>query len=84
MLRREIAPALGYDVQFKRLNSLIGALLGTHEARILTAKQALARAAGRPYDPHTPGTSRAEIERRWYAWFCSASRRHSEPYRLSA
>jgi hypothetical protein len=49
---REIAPALGYDAQFKRLNSLIGALLGFHEAKILTAKQALARAAGRPYDPH--------------------------------
>src|SRR5262249_30280229 len=37
--------------QFKRLDSLIGALLGTHEAKYLTAKQALARAAGRPYDP---------------------------------
>ncbi len=49
---REIAPSLGYDAQFKRLNSLIGALLGTHEANILTARQALARAAGRPYDPH--------------------------------
>jgi Fic/DOC family protein len=49
---REIAPSLGYQAQFKRLNSLIGALLGTHEAKILTAKQALARAAGRPYDPH--------------------------------
>jgi hypothetical protein len=48
---REIAPSLGYQAQFKRLNSLIGALLGTHEAKILTAKQALARAAGRPYDP---------------------------------
>jgi hypothetical protein len=49
---KEIAPSLGYDAQFKRLNSLIGALLGTHEAKILTAKQAIARAAGRPYDPH--------------------------------
>jgi len=48
----EIAPSLGYQAQFKRLNSLIGALLGSHEAKILTAKQALARAAGRPYDPH--------------------------------
>jgi len=48
---REIAPSLGYQAQFKRLNGLIGALLGTHEAKILTAKQALARAAGRPYDP---------------------------------
>jgi hypothetical protein len=49
---REIAPSLGYDAQFKRLNNLIGALLGTHESELLTAKQALARAAGRPYDPH--------------------------------
>jgi hypothetical protein len=49
---REIAPSLGYDAQFKRLNNLIGALLGTHESKILTAKQTLARAAGRPYDPH--------------------------------
>jgi hypothetical protein len=41
---REIAPSLGYEVRFKRLDSLIGASLGTHEAKILTAKQALARA----------------------------------------
>jgi hypothetical protein len=49
---REIAPSLGYNAQFKRLDGLIGALLGTHEAKYLTAKQALARAAGRPYDPN--------------------------------
>jgi hypothetical protein len=49
---REIARSLGYDAQFKRLNNLIGALLDTHESKILTAKEALARAAGRPYDPH--------------------------------
>jgi hypothetical protein len=49
---RELASSLGYQAQFKRLNNLIGALLGTHEAKTLTAKQALARAAGRPYDPH--------------------------------
>src|SRR5580698_4810183 len=48
----EIAPFLGYEAQFKRLTSLIGALLGTHEAKLLTAKQAVARAAGRPYDPN--------------------------------
>jgi hypothetical protein len=48
---RELAPALGYDTQFKRLNGLIGAFLGTNEATALTAKQAIARAAGRPYDP---------------------------------
>ena len=49
---REVAQALGYDTQFKRLNTLIGALLGTQAAKHLTARQALARAAGRPYDPH--------------------------------
>jgi hypothetical protein len=49
---REFASSLGYQAQFKRLNGIIGALLGSHEAKILTAKQALARAAGRPYDPH--------------------------------
>jgi hypothetical protein len=49
---REVARALGYDAQFKRLDALIGALLGTHAAKHLTARQALARAAGRPYDPH--------------------------------
>jgi hypothetical protein len=43
---REIAPSLGYNAQFKRLDGLVGALLGTHEAKYLTAKQALARAAG--------------------------------------
>jgi hypothetical protein len=48
----EVAPFLGYEAQFRRLTSLIGALLGTHEAKILTAKQARARAAGRPYDPN--------------------------------
>ena len=48
---REIATELGYAEQFKRLDSIIGALLGTQEAKYLTAKQALARAAGRPYDP---------------------------------
>lgn len=46
-----LAPALGLETQFKRLDGLIGALLGTQAARKLTARQALARAAGRPYDP---------------------------------
>lgn len=48
---REVARELGYRAQFERLDALIGALLGTQEARHLTARQALARAAGRPYDP---------------------------------
>jgi hypothetical protein len=49
---REIAEELGFHPQFKRLDTLIGALLGTQAAKHLTARQALARAAGRPYDPH--------------------------------
>ncbi|MCK9490219.1 MAG: Fic family protein [Xanthomonadales bacterium] len=53
---RAIAPALGYPTQFKRLDGLVGALLGTQAIKKLTARQALARAAGRPYDP-----SRLEI-----------------------
>lgn len=48
---REVANALGYQTQFKRLDAIIGALLGSHAAKHLTARQALARAAGRPYDP---------------------------------
>jgi hypothetical protein len=49
---REIASPLGYEAQYQRLDNLIGALLGTHEAGFLTARQTLARAAGRPYDPN--------------------------------
>jgi hypothetical protein len=49
---REVAQELGYQAQFKRLDTLIAALLGTQAAKHLTARQALARAAGRPYDPH--------------------------------
>ena len=48
---RTVADALGYQTQYKRLDGLVGALLGTQQAKRLTAKQALARAAGRPYDP---------------------------------
>ena len=48
---REVATELGYEEQFKRLDSIVGALLGTQESKHLSAKQALARAAGRPYDP---------------------------------
>jgi hypothetical protein len=49
---RELAQEYGFDAQFKRLDTLIGALLGTQAAKHLTARQALARAAGRPYDPY--------------------------------
>jgi hypothetical protein len=36
-----VAQALGYETQFKRLETLIGALLGTQAARHLTAPDAL-------------------------------------------
>ena len=48
---RELATRLDMTAEFKRLDAVIGALLGTHEADKLTARQAIARAAGRPYDP---------------------------------
>lgn len=47
----DIAKELGYQAQFRRLDGLIGALLGTQQQKKLTARQAIARAAGRPYDP---------------------------------
>lgn len=49
---RSLAPALALEDASKRLDGLIGALLGTHAARRLSSAQALASAAGRPYDPH--------------------------------
>jgi hypothetical protein len=46
---RKLAPRLGLKREFKELESLIGALLGTREARLRT-KTGSARAAGKPYD----------------------------------
>jgi hypothetical protein len=48
---RGLAAALGMPKEFSRLDKIIGALLGTHEQRQLRSHQAIARAAGRPYDP---------------------------------
>ena len=48
---RRIAPFLDLADEFKALDSLIGAILGTREAR-LTAGAARVRAAGVPYDAH--------------------------------
>ncbi len=48
---RTLASALDMAPQFARLDGIVGALLGTHAARNLSARQSLARAAGRPYDP---------------------------------
>lgn len=46
---RAIAGQLDLQEEFKQLDATIGTLLGTRTAR-LTAKTAIARAAGRPYD----------------------------------
>jgi fido (protein-threonine AMPylation protein) len=46
---RAIAEPLGLQEEFVQLDATIGALLGTRTAR-LSARTAIARAAGRPYD----------------------------------
>ena len=43
---RALADTLGLAVEFARLDGIAGALLGTHAAKNLSARQALARAAG--------------------------------------
>lgn len=48
---RSIATELGLETQFNTLNTIVSALLQTGKARSLRAADALARAAGRPYDP---------------------------------
>ncbi len=47
---RRIAPLLEREKELEALDRLIGALLGTREARLKT-ERALARGSGRPYDP---------------------------------
>lgn len=47
---RALAGTLDMAVEFARLDGIVGALLGTQVARNLSARQSLARAAGRPYD----------------------------------
>lgn len=47
---RAIAPALGLEGEFDALNDLIGAFLGTREAKTESAV-GRARAAGQPFDP---------------------------------
>ena len=46
---RALAPALGLESEFMQLDQIIGALLGTREAR-LTSPAAVARSQGLPYD----------------------------------
>lgn len=48
-MARSIAEPLALQEEFQQLDSTIGALLGTRSAR-LSARAAIARAAGRPYD----------------------------------
>lgn len=48
---KSIASELGLDAQFKALTSIVSALMQTGKARSLRAADALARAAGKPYDP---------------------------------
>jgi hypothetical protein len=48
---RQLAEMLGLEAQFKTLNSIVSALMQTGEDRRLSAVDALARAAGKPYDP---------------------------------
>jgi len=46
-----LADALGLQKSYERLVKFISALLGTHGRHLLRSKQAVARAAGKPYDP---------------------------------
>lgn len=48
---RELAPQLGAEAEFRTLDAIIGALLGTRNAK-LSAPAAIARAQGEPYDGH--------------------------------
>ena len=47
---REVAERLRLEAEFKLLEEIVGAILGTRPARLLTSEQALARAKGLPYD----------------------------------
>jgi hypothetical protein len=47
---RAIAPELGLEAEYEKLNDLIGAFLGTREAKAESAV-GKARTAGQPYDP---------------------------------
>lgn len=47
---RTIAPDLGMEAEFDKLNKIISTLLATHPAKHLVSASAKARAAGSPYD----------------------------------
>ena len=48
---RSIASELNMEKEYGKLNRIIGALLSTHSAKILSSPIAVARALGFPYDP---------------------------------
>lgn len=48
---RSLADIMGRGKEFQRLDSIMGALLGSRASHTLRGRQALARAAGRPCDP---------------------------------
>jgi hypothetical protein len=48
---RQIAGELNMGKEFARLDKIIGALLNTRSARLLSSPAAIARAFGNPYDP---------------------------------
>jgi len=47
---RDIAPVLGMDKAFEKLNQIISSILSTQSSKILTSAQATAQAVGEPYD----------------------------------
>jgi hypothetical protein len=47
---RKIAPELSLEKEFEQLNKLVGALLTTHNSKILRSSAAKARVLGVPYD----------------------------------
>jgi hypothetical protein len=50
---KESASALGMEKEWTKLNSLFGAILGTHKDKEqLVSKEAKARSIGKPYDPN--------------------------------
>ena len=44
-------PFMGMQNEFAKINSIISALLSTHDAKVLSTDSAKALAAGRPFDP---------------------------------
>jgi len=47
-----LAERLGMKTEYERLDKIIGALLSTRDAKVLTSPLASARVFGEPYDPH--------------------------------